>query len=59
MKYTKEQLKRFVVELRESNLSKWEVGFVATVNTYLTKGHQLSKRQIEILERLHGEKAPL
>lgn len=58
MKYTKEQLKRFVTELHESELSNWERGFLARVDYQLIRGQPLSKRQVEVLERLHGEKAP-
>lgn len=61
MKYTKEQLKRFVSELQESDLelSKWEEGFLESVADKLSKGWTLSDRQIEILERLYAEKTPL
>ena len=61
MKYTKEQLTRFVSELKESDLelSKWEESFLDSVGGKLSKGWTLSDRQIEILERLYAEKTPL
>lgn len=61
MKYTKEQLARFVSELKESDLelSKWEESFLDSVGGKLSKGWTLSDRQIEILERLYAEKTPL
>lgn len=61
MKYTKEQLKRFVSELQEAGLelSKWEEGFLESVADKLSKNWTLSERQIEILERLYADKTPL
>lgn len=60
MKYTKEQLKRFVSELQHGDLelTGWEAGFLESVGEKLAKGWTLSERQVGILERLHHEKAP-
>lgn len=57
MKYTTEQLKRFVRELREVELTGWQTGFVQDVGNKLDQRWALSKRQVEILERLYAEKS--
>lgn len=61
MKYTKEQAKRFVSEIQESELelTNWERTFLGSVSEQLSKGWTLSERQIEILDRLYAEKTLL
>lgn len=58
MKYTKEQLARFVSELRESDLelTKWERDFLDSMSERLAKHWTLSNRQIDLLDRLYHEK---
>lgn len=59
MKYTKEQLARFLSELEDVELSKWEEDFVASVGQQLTERGRLSDRQVEVLDRIYAEKTPL
>lgn len=58
MKYTTEELKRFVSEIQEANveLSKWEEGFLESVAEQLNTRGTLSDRQVEILDSLYAEK---
>lgn len=58
MKYTTEELKRFVSEIQEANveLSKWEEGFLESVAEQLDTRGTLSDRQVEILDSLYAEK---
>ena len=60
MKYPKDTLKRFIVELQEDgvNLSKWEEDFVENVREKLARYGSLSVRQVEILDRIYAERTP-
>lgn len=60
MKYTKEQLARFVDAIQDTgiNVSKWEADFVASVGQQLTERGTLSEKQIEILDRIYSERTP-
>lgn len=61
MKYTKEQLARFVSELQEGDLelTRWEIQFLDSLSEQLAKGWTLSERQIDILDRLYAENTAL
>ena len=61
VKYTKEQMKRFVRELQDSDLelSSWERDFLVSLSSKLAKGWTLSERQIALLDRLYAEKTLL
>lgn len=60
MKYTREQLQRFVDEIRENgtNVSKWEADYVDSVADQLERTGRLSDRQVEILDRIYAERTP-
>lgn len=40
----------------DHRLTKWELGFVNDLTEQMDKGHSLSERQVEILERIYSEK---
>ena len=37
-------------------LSKWEWSFLESISDQMTRGRELSERQVEILERIYAEK---
>lgn len=39
-------------ERRESRLSEWEVGFIASLREQLERGRSLSDKQIDVLDRV-------
>ena len=60
MKYTREQLQRFVEDIQEHgvNVSKWESDFVESLAEQLEQRRNLSDRQVEILDRIYSERTP-
>lgn len=40
----------------EGNLTKWEDSFCTSVHAQLERGHTLSEKQEEILERIYTER---
>jgi hypothetical protein len=41
-----------------ANLTPWEQQFIESLSDQITRGHRLSEKQVEILERLYAEKTP-